>query len=286
MGIKFDEIAEGYADTHWSAFLGLCFEKQNGRSYVQNRRHYGPLLIQRPFYPEGGLCHTYLLHPPAGVVGGDELRLEVHVKSDAQALMTTPSANKFYSSSKHMARVEQHFRVDEGASLEWLPQETILFENARATLDTHIELRANARYLGWEIVCLGRPAAGTEFGHGYWCQHLDVRVEGCPKLIERLVLNPDDPILESTWGLGGKIVSGTLICTAPDLEYELDSGYLFGLDEPKAGMGKVTYMDGLLIARYLGMRSSDARDWFESLWAMLRPKILGVASTPPRIWLT
>ncbi|AOV15944.1 hypothetical protein BJI67_01620 [Acidihalobacter aeolianus] len=273
-------------DAGWPAFLALRFGARGGHSYVASRRHHGPLLIQRPFYPEGGVCHAYLLHPPAGVVGGDSLRLEAEVASGAHALMTTPSAGKFYSSPQRIARVAQRLRVAPGAALEWLPQETILFEGARAELDTRVELTGDARYFGWEVVCLGRPAAGTGFGEGHWRQHLEVRVDGRPVLIERLALDAGDALLEAAWGLQGQGVSATLVAAGSGACGHLDSLHEAGLGTPARGFGGLTETGGLLVGRFLGAEGADARQWFEALWCWLRPRICGVPACPPRIWRT
>lgn len=273
-------------DAGWPAFLALRFGARGGRSYVASRRHHGPLLIQRPFYPEGGVCHAYLLHPPAGVVGGDSLRLEAEVATGAHALMTTPSAGKFYSSPQRIARVAQRLRVAPGAALEWLPQETILFEGARAELDTRVELAGDARYLGWEVVCLGRPAAGTDFGEGHWRQRLEVRVDGRPVLIERLALDAGDALLEAAWGLQGQVVSATLVAAGHGACGHLDALHEAGLGMPAQGFGGLTETGGLLVGRFLGAEGADARQWFEALWRWLRPHMHGVPACPPRIWRT
>lgn len=273
-------------DAGWPAFLALRFGVRAGRSYVASRRHHGPLLIQRPFYPEGGVCHAYLLHPPAGVVGGDSLRLEAEVASGAHALMTTPSAGKFYSSPQRIARVAQRLGVAPGAALEWLPQETILFEGARAELDTRVELAGDARYLGWEVVCLGRPAAGTDFGEGHWRQRLEVRVDGRPVLIERLALDAGDALLGADWGLQGQVVSATLVAAGPGACGHLDALHEAGLGMPAQGFGGLTEVGGLLVARYLGPEARLARDWFGCLWSVLRPAVFGREACAPRIWAT
>lgn len=269
----------------WQAKLALIFNERDGHTYVHQRRHIGPLLIQRPFYPEGGVSHAYLLHPPGGVVGGDQLSLDVRVESGAQVLMTTPSAGKFYSSAGDSARFSQHFLVKEGASLEWLPQETLVFEDARVALNTRVELAASARYLGWEIICFGRPASGTGFGDGRWLQRLNVTIGGHVALIEHLVLEPDNSLLNTAWGLQGSRVVATLVCASPK-PVDQEALYAEGLGVPVAGLGGVTCMDSLLVARYLGSDVSEARAWFEALWAWLRPCVFGRQACPPRIWRT
>src|SRR6187402_782414 len=116
----------------WHARLELGFSRSGSRTVLARRRHFGPLIVQRPFYPEGGICHVYLVHPPGGIVGGDQLALQVEVERDAHALLTTPAATRFYRAGPHpRAALNQQFVVQD-AALEWLPQETIVFDGARA----------------------------------------------------------------------------------------------------------------------------------------------------------
>src|SRR5882672_10633362 len=64
----------------WAAHLQLRFAAKSGATFLEHQAHSGPLLVQRPFYPEGpGVCHVYVLHPPGGLVPGDTLALEVDV---------------------------------------------------------------------------------------------------------------------------------------------------------------------------------------------------------------
>jgi len=154
--------------TGWQACLELGFEKRGLRTVAAQRRHYGPLAVQRPFYPEGDVCHLYLLHPPGGVVGGDTLDIRVRAGTGARALVTTPGATKFYRSAGATAAVTQTLQVDAGAVLEWLPQEAILFQGAVARQQTCIELAAGACFAGWDILCLGRPANARDASISVW----------------------------------------------------------------------------------------------------------------------
>ena len=151
----------------WQAALDLGFAREDGATRLARRAHRGPLVVQRPFLPEGpGVCHVYLLHPPGGLVGGDELTIDVEVDAGAHALVTTPAAGKVYRTTGAAARQTQRLRVADGATLEWLPQEAILYDGARATLETRVELGAARRFIGIDAVCFGLPAGRAPFARG------------------------------------------------------------------------------------------------------------------------
>jgi len=124
-------------------------------------------VVQKPLYPEGGeVCHTIIVHPPAGIAGGDELEITARLERNAHALPTTPGGSKRYRSAGPWARQQIAFHVGAGACLEWLPQETIVFDGALAALRTEVELEADACFIGWEITCWGRTGSGENFALG------------------------------------------------------------------------------------------------------------------------
>src|SRR5690606_8424395 len=84
------------AERHWLARLQLEFVA-NGRTKLARMRHEGPLVVQRPFYPEDDVCHVYLLHPPGGIAPGDHVQLDAKLRAGSQVVMTTPSAGKVYA---------------------------------------------------------------------------------------------------------------------------------------------------------------------------------------------
>jgi len=117
-------------ERRWAAALDLGFEARNVNgprpvTRLVRRRHSGPLWVQRPFYPEGktGCCHVYLLHPPGGLVSGDELRMAASVAEGGHALLTTPAAAKLYKADSHGVAWGQRTRlqVAKDAILEYLP---------------------------------------------------------------------------------------------------------------------------------------------------------------------
>ncbi|MGH8480274.1 MAG: urease accessory protein UreD [Gammaproteobacteria bacterium] len=268
----------------WAARLALRFEQRAGRTVLAHRSHEGPLAVQKPFYPEGDVCHVYLLHPPGGVVGGDRLAIEIEVASDAHALITTPAAGKFYRSGGPASMQEQRLSVASGAALEWLPQETILYARCRASVSTRVTLVPGARFIGWEVLCLGRPAAGERFDAGLCRHRLDLWCEDRPLLIERSTIAGGSELLQAPWGFGGHPISGTFLAT-PSYQTMLDA-----VRQAVAVEGddlfSATLLDAVLLCRYLGDSAESARRCFTDAWRAVRPGLLGRAAQPPRIWRT
>lgn len=273
-------------DAGWRARLELGFAPTPGpqarRTRLVRAEHSGPLQVQRPFYPErDGTCHVVILHPPGGVVGGDRLRLDAALAGGCGALLTTPSAARFYRSAGAAAVQEQTFRVAPGAGLEWLPQETILFEGARVTTTTRIELAGDARCLAWEITCLGRPAAGEGFARGALDQRIELWRDGAPLYLERSRVTGGSEAQAAAWGFGGEAVCATLLATVDAADACDAARERLG---DAAGRCAATQCDGLLLLRYRGPSAAEARARFIAVWQALRPAVLGKAAVLPRIW--
>jgi urease accessory protein len=271
----------------WQARLALDFQRRDAATILARREHFGPLRVQKALYPEGeGVCHAIVLHPPSGIAGGDDLTIAVKVDAGAHALLTTPGAGKWYRSAGPWAKQRLDFAVGADAVLEWLPQESIVFDAARADMQSRIELDAAARFIGMDILCLGRRASGEAFAHG--ALQLDTRVQrgGKPIWLERGRLDGGCGLQASAAGLAGFSVSGTLLVAAPRIEPGLLAACrAVPLLESGAQCG-ITLLPDLLVARYLGHASEAARHWFFALWQLLRPALIGRDAQMPRIWNT
>jgi urease accessory protein len=273
----------------WRGELTLGFAERGGGTALVERQHRGPLQVQRAFHPEGpGVCHVYLLHPPGGLVAGDELEVQVQVAAGAHALLTTPASTKVYRSGKgQLARQHQRLQVAAGGRLEWLPQDTIVYEGAEVALATRVELTGDAAFLGWEMVCLGRPAAGDRFTRGRCRQRFEVFRDGQPLVIERLRVDGGGPLQAAAWGLGGVAVNATVVCT-PSEPGDLELARAALAEAPAADpvLAAATLVDGALVVRARGADPASVRARLERLWTALRPRALGRPPCPPRIWLT
>lgn len=274
------------AQAGWEARLDLAYALRGTRTVLSGREHSGPLVVQKPLYPEGdAVCHSIVLHPPGGIAGGDRLELAASLGAGSAALLTTPGAGKWYKSTGERARMEQRFAIAGGAVLEWLPQPSIVFDQARAEAKTEIVLEQDALYIGWDICCMGRTASGERFSSGELRQRTEVWQQGRRLWCEYARLAGDDAMLASRAGLAGCTVSATLIAAGRDIEKDL-------LDRcrsiaPESGeRAGVTALPRVLLARYLGHGSEAAMHYCTALWSLLRPALAGRSAVLPRIWAT
>ncbi|MDX1506068.1 MAG: urease accessory protein UreD [Spongiibacter sp.] len=276
------------AAKHWAAAIELDFEHRRDRTALVRSSHVGPLRVQRPFYPEGGCCHLYLLHPPGGMVPGDELSVALSLASGSHLLMTTPSAGKVYRSDAHATRQRQGVmaKVAAGAMLEWLPQETIVFEGAQGILHNRFELSGDASLCAWDIVVLGRRASGEAFRHGRCEQLIEVYREGRPLLHERTNYIGGSAMLTAPWGMASASVSGSMVVTLSTNRDQLDSLRESLAALALAGEWGLSQKGELLLVRYLGDSAEKARWGFEHIWARVRPMMGQAVVSRPRIWNT
>ena len=274
---------------HWLATLDLGFERDDNTTRLTRRQHTGPLRVQKPLYPEHpSTCHAIIIHPPGGVVGGDELHMQFDTGPRARAFLSTPGAAKWYRANGHRSRQQLRIRVGAGASLEWLPQETILFNAADVVFDTIIDLGTDASYIGCEILCFGRKASGETFDQGLVQQSMMIRREGKPLWLEQGALVAGSRQMQSPLGLGGHSVCASLIAVGGASSTVLLGALREQCAASSDGLGQygVTQMKSVIIVRYLGNNSEVARRVMLAAWQVLRPALLNRDAVIPRIWNT
>ena len=280
------------APAPWRAEARLRFERSPGAEGTT--RHQGgttaPLKIQRAFASADGRCELPLLHTAGGLVGGDQLRIEAVLGAGSRALLTSVAAQKVYGSVGRSRLAPQgswvrqglEFELAEGADLEWLPQELVLFEGALFEQNCRVELAAGASWLGAEVVRLGRSSDGESLGAGRWRSQLQIRRQGRWELVDRLELGGET--LTSAHGLAGQPVFGSLVWAAPE---PVGEELLERCRADRSGLeGEMACgrLERGLVARYRGSSTQAARYWFTRLWARIRAERELTAPQLPRVW--
>ena len=274
------------SENNWIATLDLELQNIDGHSRLINPSHKGPLRVQRPFYPEGkSPAHIYILHPPAGVVGGDQLFINCRICEGAAGLFTTPGATKIYRSDAKEATIHHLIDVKQKATLEWLPQETIIFNGAYANCTTRVNLEKDSNFIGWDIVCFGRPGANEIFDIGCIKTNFELWRNDLPIWLDKGLFSSQgkgNSIFTSNWGLNSSPVMATFIATS--CTQQLSESL------PKQSLTKghcsITLVEDILVCRYIGSCTQEARNYFISIWSKVRPALLDRSPCPPRVWNT
>ena len=274
----------------WQARLALQYWRDGERTLAHDR-HEGPLRVLQRLYPEGpAICHHVVLHPPGGVVAGDELHLQATLAEGCHALITTPGATRFYRSEGALALQSVKLQVAAGARLEWLPMETLAYSGCEARSVVRMDLAPGAEMIGWDLLALGLPAAGQLFEHGSFSQHIEL--PGC--WLERgRVAAADATLLQAPAGFGGRTVLGTAwFATGEDLQtarrerlLEVAREAVQG-DALAASAGVTSPQSRVVVLRVLAQGVEPAMALLARVRAAWRQAAWGLAAAPPRIWRT
>lgn len=267
--------------------MALEFGPRAGRTVLVRREHRGPLAVQRPFHPGDGVCHVYLLHPPGGVAGGDGIDVAVTARTGSAALVTTPAATKVYRTSGPASDIVQRLTAEPDSSLEWLPQETILFGGSRCRLRSDVRLAAGARFAGWEVFALGREHAGDHYRAGAFEQVTEIRVGGALRIREAHDFRAGDPVLAAPWGLASNRAFGTLYAAPADADTLARARREIAAAGAAASVdAAATLLDGVLAVKAVGASAAGVRAVLAGAWGGVRPLVIGAPPEAPRIWAT
>lgn len=281
----------------WQGNCRLRFQSTPLRTVHQGGTT-APFKLMKAVHGADRRCELPLLHTAGGLVGGDQLNLDLDLAQGSRCLITSVAAQKVYGSigrsKRHpdgmWARQTIQAKLAEQSDLEWLPQEMVIYANALFEQKLTVELSPQASFLSADIIRLGRTAAGEDLGRGCWRSEIKLKrlteSQSSWELVDRLELEGDS--LRSNHGLAGEAVLGSFVWAAPmPLNTETLKTLLNEICSDRVGLEGTMRCSALnqgLIARYIGPSSRDARFWFCRIWR--RTRIARSMSKPavPRSW--
>ncbi|HUC61446.1 MAG TPA: urease accessory protein UreD [Alphaproteobacteria bacterium] len=226
-----------------------------------------------------------LLTTSGGITGGDRLEIAIGAEAGAEALATTQAAEKIYRSLGADATIELRLEAEAGATLEWLPQETILFDRARLVRRTAVVVAAGARLLALEMLVFGREAHGERLRSGRLLDSWRVKYDGRLVWADGLKLEGDLAfMLDRRAGFDGARALATLVYLAPDAPGRLELAR--ELVEGAASRAGASVVGPVLIARFLGRDALALRRDVVRFVAGFRAAALGLPARLPRVWAT
>jgi urease accessory protein len=230
-----------------------------------------------------GSAEAVLMNNSGGLTDGDEIDVAVALDAGAAVTVSTASAEKIYRSRGAATVVSTTLGAADGASLAWLPQETILFDRSRLRRRLQLSLSGSARFLGCESLVFGRLARGERVRHGF--VHDAWRVFRDGKLIWADAFRLDGDIeaaLQRPALLDGRRAVATAIYAGDDAASWLDPVRALLPDgEVRAG---VSHRPGLLVMRWIADAAQALRRALVAVLAPLREAICAGPATMPRVW--
>ena len=265
--------------------VALSFEAGRHGTRLAELHQRAPLRALFPHEPATGVATAVLLTTSGGMVGGDAFGVSVNAGERARALVTTQAAEKIYRSLGADGRIDVSLQVASNAWLEWMPQETILFDGSRLVRTITIELGPGARLLAGEMLVFGRIAMGERFRHGRlrdtW------RVSRAGRLLWHDALGLEDDIpgrIDALAGLGGAAALATLLYAGDDCSEHLAA--VRPLLAAEVIRVAATCVNGLLIVRALAHDARLLRDWLMRVWRSTRAHLDALPPALPRVWST
>ncbi|WP_245586113.1 urease accessory protein UreD [Solimonas soli] len=267
---------------HGAAVLGYRRD-EHGRTRLADLYQRAPCRLLFPDAEHDEPTQAVLLTTSGGLTGGDRLDFTLRVDDGARVVVSTQAAEKLYRALDEEAdtRVDVHLRVGAGAWVEWLAQETILFDGARLRRRLDAELAPAARLLATESVVFGRRAMGEDWRRGLLHDAWRIRRDGRLIWADALHLAGDVAAARAApFGFGDAGACATLLYAGDDAEAQLPLARALLADHP----GAATAFGGLLIARLLAADAAALRRSLIHLAGGLRQGIAGLPARLPRVW--
>jgi urease accessory protein len=266
---------------HGVAEATFVADERGGR--LTHLHQVSPLRLLFPHPAAGDPPLVALVTTSGGLVGGDSLAIDVRADVGASALAVAQAAEKIYRSTGADCRIDVLLSVGAGAWLEFLPQETILFDGARLRRRTRLEVAPTGRLLAGEILVFGRTARGERMNYGLLHDGWEIRRQG--RLVWADALHVEGQIaarLDDPAGFAGAAAVASLVLVAdqPALWLPLVRARLARF----AGRAAASVVNNVMVVRWLDRDALALRQSFGMVWQALRAAAGGWPARLPRLW--
>jgi urease accessory protein len=259
---------------------------ESGPSRLVHLDQRAPLRALFPHCPNMGLPVAAITATCGGFVGGDSLRVALELGDGAALMAIGQSAEKLYRSTGAETRIDATFSLGRDAWLEYLPQETIIFDGARLRRHTRVNMGEASGLLAGEILAFGRQARGENLTHGLIHDSWSIQREGRLAWSDSFHGVDADlaDLLDHPAALDGARASAMLIHAGGDLVAAL-AFVRSRLAALNTGLRvAATIVNDVLLVRWLAKMAADIRPAFAAIWTGLRSLARGLPPQLPTFW--
>ncbi|WP_417828334.1 urease accessory protein UreD [Thalassospira sp.] len=281
-------ITDGRAEVTFRQGSGAAH--QGGHAALDHLYYRDPMKILFPRPVAGDLATAVLVTTSGGMVGGDKLSFAGKVEAGASALFTAQAAEKIYRSVGPDCEMSVELDVADGGWLEWLPHESILFDQARLKRKTTVTASGTGMVMAGEMMVFGRLARGEVFTTGLARDAWDVSIDGRPVWRDALHLEGNVlRILDHAAAFDGARANATAILVGQGAEKQLEAARdclaqaSEGLDVRDV-LCAATAMKGIVIARFMARDPMKLRRVYGAWWKTFRHQTRGLPARLPRLW--
>lgn len=256
----------------------LAFANRSNRNSIVERYASAPVRILTPSV-QGGIPEAVLANTSGGIAGGDTSHVDILVAQNAQALVTGQAAEKIYRSIDMPASIRTVIKIEDDSTLEYLPQESILFDGSKLNRAVNISLGARSCLLLSEMFVLGRWAMKEDFTRGIFLDRWSIDVVGRPIWREGLRVEGGLSSLSSSLGFANARALATIFYVGAN------AGEVLGLVRDAIGpMGGATIVRDMLVVRMLGNEAGMLKQQLGEIISIIRAAALGRPAEVPRVW--
>jgi urease accessory protein len=248
----------------------LRFKRRGCNTVFDTLYQSGNIRVRMPKPEPFATPEAIIINTAGGLAGGDEISITVRWQSGTSAALCSQAAEKVYRSTGADARVTHRLSVSEGASAEWLPHETIIFNNARLHRMCQVDVARGGCFLGIESVVFGRTAMGEDVNFAQVCDGWQIRLGGRLAYTDifRIEGAVSTLLNRSAIGAGARAVGSILLVATGNLAFLVEQ--LRGVFSEAIGRAAASHWNGVLAARFLARNGETLKHDMALALAVLR----------------
>ena len=261
------------------------FSYRDGRTNLFHLYQSDPIRVLFPNVSSEEIKQGIIVTTSGGLVGGDKISLALTFGEKTSAMIMAQAAEKVYGSSEATCLMEVDLEANTHAWAEYLPQETILFDNARLNRTTRIRAAAGSQVLAGEIIVFGRKGSGETFSSGYLRDSWEVWRDNKLVWIDALLLEKNIPrVFNHPACLKNINGVATIVFISDNVGTYLDYARNLIKDPEENIRMSVSVTNGVLIARFMGEDPLNLRNAFGNFWQNFRHHAASLPNSLPRLW--